>query len=87
MAFTRDEIRANRDYFAKKLQAEKARAGVLHAVEDDNFDFVLLDTRGREPFASGHIPGALCAPADELEQLVGILRKDRELVTYCWGHD
>ena len=87
MAFTRDEIRANRDYFAKKLQAEKARAGVLHAVEDDNFDFVLLDTRGREPFASGHIPGALCAPADELEQLIGVLPKDRELVTYCWGHD
>ncbi len=29
MAFTQDEIRVNRDYFAKKLQAEKARAGVL----------------------------------------------------------
>jgi len=87
MAFTQDEIRANRDYFTKKLQAEKARAAVLHAVEDNKFDFVLLDTRGREPFASGHIPGALCAPADELEQLVGVLPKDRELVTYCWGHD
>jgi len=87
MAFTQDEIRANRDYFAEKLQAEKARAVVLHAVEDNKFDFVLLDTRGREPFASGHIPGALCAPADELDQLVGVLPKDRELVTYCWGHD
>ena len=87
MAFTQDEIRANRDYFAEKLQAEKARSTVLHAVEDNKFDFVLLDTRGREPFASGHIPGALCAPADELEQLIGVLPKDRELVTYCWGHD
>jgi len=74
-------------FFAEKLQAEKARAVVLHAVEDNKFDFVLLDTRGREPFASGHIPGALCAPADELDQLVGVLPKDRELVTYCWGHD
>ena len=87
MAFTQDEIRANRDYLVEKLRAEKARAAVLHAVEDNKFDFVLLDTRGREPFASGHIPGALCAPADELDQLVGVLPKDRELVTYCWGHD
>ena len=87
MAFTQDEIRANRDYFIEKLRAEKARAAVLHAVEDNKFDFVLLDTRGREPFASGHIPGASCAPADELEQLIGVLPKDRELVTYCWGHD
>ena len=62
MPFTSDEIRANRDYFAHKLSAEKARASVLHAVEDGKFDFILLDTRGREPFASGHIPGSLCAP-------------------------
>jgi len=85
--FTSDEIRANRDYFAHKLSAEKARASVLHAVEDGKFDFILLDTRGREPFASGHIPGSLCAPIDELEGVAAILSKDREIVTYCWGHD
>ena len=87
MAFTADEIRANRDYFVHKLHAEKQRNDVLHAVEGGNFDFVLLDTRGREPFASGHIPGALCAAMDELEQLIPQLPKDREVVTYCWSHD
>ena len=87
MAFNADEIRANRDYFAHKLRAEKQRNDVLHAVEGGTFDFVLLDTRGREPFAGGHIPGALCAPMEELEQLIPLLSKDRELVTYCWGHD
>jgi rhodanese-related sulfurtransferase len=87
MAFTSDEIRANRDYFAHKLRAEKQRNDVLHAVEVGKFNFVLLDTRGREPFAGGHIPGALCAPLDELEQLLPTLPKDREVVTYCWGHD
>src|SRR6266849_8618577 len=66
MAFNADEIRANRDYFAHKLRAEKQRNDVLHAVEGETFDFVLLDTRGREPFAGGHIPGALCAPLEEL---------------------
>ena len=87
MAFTTDEIQANRDYFAYKLRAEKSRNDVLKAVEGGTFNFVLLDTRGREPFASGHIPGALCAPIDELDQLAPHLPKDRELVTYCWGHD
>jgi rhodanese-related sulfurtransferase len=87
MAFTADEISANRDYFARKLAAEKSRSAVLHAVEDGNFDFVLLDTRGRDAFASGHIPGATSAPMEELEQLAGVLPRDKEIVTYCWGHD
>jgi rhodanese-related sulfurtransferase len=87
MAFTAEEILANRDYFVRKLRAEKQRNDVLHAVEEGKFDFVLLDTRGREPFASGHIPGALCAPIEELPQLIPFLPKDTEIVTYCWSHD
>ena len=87
MAFNSEEIRKNRDYFAHKLRAEKQRNDVLHAVEDGAFDFVLLDTRGREPFAGGHIPGAWCAPMEELPQIMKTLPKDREIVTYCWGHD
>jgi rhodanese-related sulfurtransferase len=87
MSFTADEIRANRAYFVHKLLAEKQRADVLHAVEDGTFGFVLLDTRGREAFAAGHIPGAWCAPMDELAQFAARLAKDKEVVTYCWGHD
>jgi rhodanese-related sulfurtransferase len=87
MGFTADDVRANREYFAQKLRAEKSRASVLHAVENGNFDFILLDTRGREAFASGHIPGAVCAPIEELDQLLPSLPQDREIVTYCWGHD
>jgi rhodanese-related sulfurtransferase len=88
MHFRSDEVRWNREYFEHKLRAEKQRNDVLHAVEGTKpFDFVLLDTRGREPFASGHIPGALCAPADELKELLPSLPKDKEIVTYCWGHD
>jgi rhodanese-related sulfurtransferase len=87
MAFTNEEIRENRDYFVHKLRAEKQRNDVLHAVEDGAFDFVLLDTRGREPFSGGHIPGAWCAPMEELPQIMKTLPKDQEIVTYCWGHD
>jgi rhodanese-related sulfurtransferase len=88
MPIAAEDVRANRDYFFRKLRAEKQRNDVLKAVEGTApFDFVLLDTRGREPFASGHIPGAICAPLEELEELAASLPKDRELVTYCWGHD
>lgn len=87
MAFSADEIRGNRDYFAHKLHAEKQRNDVLHAVEGGVFNFALLDTRGRQAFDSGHIPGALCAPMEELGQLIPLLVKDKEVVTYCWSHD
>ena len=53
----------------------------------NTYDFVLLDTRGREPFANGHIPGAWCAPEEELERIATLLPTDREIVTYCWSHD
>jgi rhodanese-related sulfurtransferase len=87
MAFSPDDIRANRDYFAAKLRAEKQRSDVLKAVEAGSFDFVLVDTRSHEAFAKGHIPGAWSAPRAELEQVIGLLPKEREIVTYCSGRD
>jgi hypothetical protein len=44
--------------FLHKLHAEKQRNDVLKAVARGTFDFVLLDRRGREPFASGIFRGA-----------------------------
>jgi rhodanese-related sulfurtransferase len=87
MPFSDAQVAANRDYFARKLQAEKQRNDVLHAVESGAFDFVLLDTRDRNAFMSGHIPGAWSAPFAELGEVSKQLPKDREIVTYCWGHD
>lgn len=88
MTFSADEVRANRDYFAHKLHAEKQRNDVLQAVEGTvPFAFVLLDTRGRDAFAKGHIPGAWSVAESDLQQAVPLLPKNREIVTYCWGHD
>jgi rhodanese-related sulfurtransferase len=87
MSFTSDEIRSNQQYFIHKLQAEKQRTDVLKAVDSGKFDFVLLDTLGREAFVQGHIPSAWCLPPSELEQVTPLLPRDKELVTYCWGHD
>ena len=60
---------------------------MLKAVEGGTFDFVLLDTRGAEAFAGGHIPGAWSFTDSEVDQKTGLLPKDKPLVTYCWGHD
>jgi rhodanese-related sulfurtransferase len=70
------------------LRAKKQRNDVLKAVQGEiPFDFVLLETRGREPFANGHIPGAWCAPEDEMDKIAPLLPREKEIVTYCWGHD
>jgi len=86
MAYSADEIRANRDYFVAKLRAERQKNDVMHKVKDGVGDFVLLDIRGREAFEQGHIPGSLCLPLAEIESLAPQLPKDAELVTYCWSH-
>jgi rhodanese-related sulfurtransferase len=87
MKWDKSDIPRNRDYFHWKLHAIKQRADVVAAIEKDSFDFVLLDTRGRDAFAFGHITGAWCAPLDELDAVAARLPKDAEIVTYCWGHD
>jgi len=87
-AYSPDEIRANRDYFAAKLKAEKQREDVLQAVQGAApFNFVLLDTRGKEAFANGHIPGAWCFTLDDIAQSATKLPKGKEIVTYCWSND
>jgi rhodanese-related sulfurtransferase len=88
MRFSKEDIQANRNYFLEKLRSEKQRNDVLKAVEGNSaFDFVLLDTRGREAFTNGHIPGAWSVNEIELDQAEASLPKDKEIVTYCWGRD
>ncbi len=86
MAFNPEDIRANRDYFAAKLRAERQKADVVKKVKEGKGEFVLLDTRGRKAFEQGHIPGAWCLPLEEFDALASQLPRDRELVTYCWAH-
>jgi len=86
MPFSPEEIRANRDYFAHKLRAEKQKNDVIKRVkgEPGASEFLLLDVRPRDAFAKAHIRGAFSAPLEELGALMAQLPQDRELVTYCW---
>jgi NADPH-dependent 2,4-dienoyl-CoA reductase/sulfur reductase-like enzyme/rhodanese-related sulfurtransferase len=43
----------------------------------------LVDVRTPQEFASGHIPGAVNIPVDDLRSRLGELPRDREIVSYC----
>ena len=87
MAFTDDDIRANRAFFAEKLRAYRQKVELVHKVVDQRpVDWLLLDVRNRDAFAKAHVPGALCVPAEELATMTALLPRDRALVTFCWSH-
>ena len=46
---------------------------------------VVLDVRPRHEYASGHIPGAVSVPVEELEQRLAEVPADVEVVAYCRG--
>ena len=50
-----------------------------------NKEVTVLDVRPYEEYLAGHIPGAISIPIDELEQRLGELPKDQEIVAYCRG--
>ncbi len=88
MAFTADDVRSNREFFAAKLRAEGEKQSVINWVkkEPNAREIVLVDTRSRDAFAKAHIEGAISVPLDELKQLAGQLPRDKTLVVYCWNH-
>jgi rhodanese-related sulfurtransferase len=59
------------------------RAELLERAQRDGI--VVLDVRPRDEYASGHIPGAVSVPLDELEDRLASLPRDAEIVAYCRG--
>jgi rhodanese-related sulfurtransferase len=54
----------------------------VHAALDGEPGFVLVDTRSRQAWDQGHVPGARHVPAAALP---GPLDPTVPVVTYCWG--
>jgi rhodanese-related sulfurtransferase/DNA-binding transcriptional ArsR family regulator len=48
-------------------------------------DVVILDTRPANEYASGHIPGAISVPVDQLQRRLRALGRGKEYVAYCRG--
>ncbi|HXH22042.1 MAG TPA: metalloregulator ArsR/SmtB family transcription factor [Dehalococcoidia bacterium] len=59
------------------------REALQQAIGSDNI--LVIDVRPAVEFASGHIPGALPVPIEELPARLDSLPKDRRIVAYCRG--
>jgi len=74
-------------HFERLLKFETDCWDVQHAITNKRMDFVLLDVRGEELFANGHIDGAVSLPhprinADTLREEYPL---DTLFVVYCAG--
>jgi rhodanese-related sulfurtransferase len=74
--------RAARDYLGDDVEAIGREELIARLGRGD---VVLVDVRPEEEFVAGHIAGARSIPLDELEQRLGELPADREIVAYCRG--
>jgi len=48
-------------------------------------EVTVLDVRPAEEYRAAHIPGAVSVPLKELEERLGSLPRDRDVVAYCRG--
>jgi len=73
-------------HFASGLKFETDCWDVRDAMSSGKADFVLLDVRGPDLFASGHVPGAINLPHGKIVE--GTMRQyppGTIFVTYCAG--
>ena len=69
------EKRGSLEPVDRHLLLERVRSG----------EVTVLDVRPAEEYRAAHIPGAVSVPLKELEERLGSLPRDREVVAYCRG--
>jgi rhodanese-related sulfurtransferase len=75
-------------HFARRLAVETDCSDVHHDLARHGADagFVVVDARGADDYAAGHVPGAISLPHGSItDATVASLPRDQLLVTYCWG--
>jgi len=73
-------------HFEKRLAYETDCWDVNHAICNDKVDFVLLDVRGEDSFAEGHVPTAVNLPHPRIsEQTLSQYPPETLFVVYCAG--
>ncbi|MGK5112581.1 MULTISPECIES: rhodanese-like domain-containing protein [unclassified Geodermatophilus] len=73
-------------HFAHRLAVETDVSDVHAALESGDPGFVLLDSRSREAWEQGHVPGAVHLPGREIAaRAPAELDRSVPVVTYCWG--
>ncbi|MFY0992840.1 rhodanese-like domain-containing protein [Halomonas sp. C05BenzN] len=83
---------AEMERLVSRLFAEDDADGVLEAVSRDELlaglasgEVALLDVRPEEEYKAGHLPEAINIPLAQLEEMLGKLPHDKEIVAYCRG--
>jgi rhodanese-related sulfurtransferase len=73
-------------HFAARLAFETDVSDVHEALESGAPGFVLLDSRSREAWLQGHVPGAVHLAGREIPgRAAPELDPSVPVVTYCWG--
>ena len=73
-------------HFVRRLAVETDVSDVAAALESGRPGFVLVDTRSREAWDAGHVPGAVHLPGREIAtRAPAELDRSVPVVTYCWG--
>lgn len=73
-------------HFAAKLAYETDVSDVHAALALPEPGFVLVDSRSREAWDQGHVPGAIHLPTAEIAGgAAGLVPTGAQVVTYCWG--
>jgi rhodanese-related sulfurtransferase len=80
------ETKAAIGHFAGKLAYETDVSDVRAALSSGDVGFVLVDSRSREAWDQGHVPGAIHLPTREIAvRAVGLIPAGTDVVAYCWG--
>lgn len=70
---------------SSKISYRQITADEAAQMMKEETDFVLLDVRTQEEYASGHIPGAICIPNETIgsEEIPELPDKDQLILVYC----
>lgn len=69
----------NADNELKPVSRDELKAGLKTGT------MAVLDVRPEVEYAAGHLPGAINIPLGELENLLTLLPRNKEIVAYCRG--
>jgi predicted sulfurtransferase len=64
-------------------QVPRIRAQELKRMLDAGEDVIVVDTRSRQAYEHGHLPGAVSIPESETEARQGELSREAKIVLYC----
>ncbi|MET7418477.1 rhodanese-like domain-containing protein [Dactylosporangium sp. NPDC005555] len=74
------------DHFAGRLRFETDVSDVHAALHARTAGYVVVDSRGAQAWAQGHLPGAVHLPTAQIAgRAAEVVPAGARVVTYCWG--